>query len=179
MTRRGLMISAFATAMLAACRAGHESEGSPPEAGFPVTIKHKYGETTIQSRPKRVATVTVADHDFLLALGVAPVGIRDWYGNKPYGVWSWAQAALGDAQPAVYSGPIDFEQIVSLQPDLIIGIRNGVTEDEYRLLSGIAPTIVQPAEFAGQVTPWREIFKLVAAFCAHSTRAERSSPTTY
>ena len=49
----------------------------------PVTIKHKFGTTKIDSAPKRVVTVGFNDHEFLLPLGVKPVGIRDWVARAP------------------------------------------------------------------------------------------------
>ena len=51
------------------------------EAAFPVTIEHKYGSTTIATRPERVVSVGDRDHEHLLALGIEPAGVRDWYGN--------------------------------------------------------------------------------------------------
>ena len=39
------------------------------EAAFPVTIKHKYGETTIEKAPERVVCIGLTDQDALMALG--------------------------------------------------------------------------------------------------------------
>ena len=41
---------------------------------YPIVIKHAFGETEIESKPERVATVQWANHDVVLALGVVPVG---------------------------------------------------------------------------------------------------------
>ena len=65
--------------------------------------------------PERVISVGYNEQDAILALGVIPVGIRDWYGDQPYAVWPWAQDELGDAKPEVLSGTgINFEQVASL-----------------------------------------------------------------
>src|SRR6056297_4028745 len=72
-------------------------------AAFPVTIEHKFGATTIDEEPHRVVSVGFNEHDFLLALGVVPVGLRDWFGDRPNGAWPWAQDELGDAEPEVLS----------------------------------------------------------------------------
>src|SRR5262245_5354376 len=53
---------------------------------FPVTITHKYGQTTIDATPARVISVGFVDQDTILALGVTPVAVRDWYGDQPYAV---------------------------------------------------------------------------------------------
>jgi len=70
-------------------------------AAFPVTIPHKFGSTTIEAEPERVVSIGYNEHDFLLALGVIPVALRDWYGEQPNSVWPWAQDELGDATPEV------------------------------------------------------------------------------
>ena len=41
---------------------------------YPIVIKHAFGETVIEEKPERVATVAWANHDVALALGVVPVG---------------------------------------------------------------------------------------------------------
>ena len=106
---------------------------SPPATdAFPVTITHKYGEALIPEAPSRVISVGFTDQDAILALGVTPIAIRDWYGDQPYAVWPWAVDALGDAEPTVLpADAINFEQIASLQPDLILGVSSGMTHDEY------------------------------------------------
>ena len=86
--------------------------GDEQAAAFPVTIEHKYGSSTIEAQPTRVVTVGFSDQDALLALGVIPVGIRDWYGDQPNAVWPWATEALGDAKPEVLSSSeLNYEQI--------------------------------------------------------------------
>ena len=87
----GLSVLAVAP-VLAAC--GSDSDGTatrstggsggagPEEAAFPVTIKHKYGETTIESAPKRVVCIGYTDQDALLALGIVPVGVTYWFGDE-------------------------------------------------------------------------------------------------
>ena len=65
---------------------------------FPVSVEHKYGEAVVASAPQRVVTVGVTEQDNVLALGVMPIGVTDWYGEQPYATWPWAQDELGDAQ---------------------------------------------------------------------------------
>ncbi|WEV41903.1 hypothetical protein OZX57_08195 [Bifidobacterium sp. ESL0682] len=52
------------------------SSKSDKSQGFPVSIKHVYGTTTIKAKPKRVATVGWGSFDNLIALDVAPVSIE-------------------------------------------------------------------------------------------------------
>jgi iron complex transport system substrate-binding protein len=124
-------------------------------AAFPVSIEHRYGSTEITEEPERVVSVGFADQDAILALGVAPVGIRDWYGDQPFAVWPWAQDELGDAEPEVLGAELNFEAIAALRPDLIIGISSGMTESDYETLSDIAPTVAQSDEYIEYGEPWQ------------------------
>lgn len=127
-------------------------------AGFPLTIEHKFGETTIEAVPERVVSVGYNEHDFLLALDVIPVGLRDWYGEQPFSVWPWGQDALGDAEPAQVADTegLNYEAIAAMNPDVIVGVWSGMTAEEYELLAAIAPTVAQSDEFLDYGTPWQE-----------------------
>lgn len=132
-------------------------------AAFPVTIAHKHGKTEILAAPERVVTVGYNDHDAVLALGVTPVGVRDWFGNQPFATWPWARDELGDAQPVVLgSRELNFEQIAGLQPDLIIAIFSGLTDQEYATLSRIAPTVAQSGEYVDFGVPWQAQTRMIA-----------------
>lgn len=129
---------------------------------FPVTIEHKYGSITIKSEPKRVVSIGFSDQDTLLALGVKPIAIRDWYGDQPYATWPWAQDELGDAKPTVLgSAELNFEEIAALQPDLIVGVSSGITDSDYAKLAQIAPTLAQPDEYIDYGTPWDVATELI------------------
>jgi iron complex transport system substrate-binding protein len=128
---------------------------SAANAEFPVTIDHAFGETTIEAEPQRVISIGYGEHDGLLAIGVVPIAVRDWYGDQPFATWPWAQDELGDATPEVLaSTELNFEQIAALDPDLIIGISSGMTDADYETLSAIAPTVARPADTADYGTPW-------------------------
>ncbi len=145
----------------------------PATAAFPVTIEHKFGETTIDAEPERVVSIGYNEHDFLLALGVVPVALRDWYGDQPNSVWPWAQDELGDATPEVLpSTELNFEQIAALDPDLIVGVWSGITVEDYELLSAIAPTVAQPDSYDDYGTPWQEQTMILGAATGHTAEAE-------
>lgn len=122
---------------------------------FPVIIPHAYGETTIPAKPERIVTWGWAAQDAVIALGEVPVGVPFFgYGGDGNGALRWtkeAVAALGAEFPTILpdSGrepPV--EAIAALKPDLIIAVYSGLTQDQYRMLSGIAPVIAFPE------TPW-------------------------
>ena len=108
------------------------------------------------AEPQRVVTVGVTEQDAVLALGVIPVGVTDWYGDQPFAVWPWAQDELGDGEPAVLSSAdgLQFEEIAGLAPDLIIGTNAGMTQEDYDRLTKIAPTIAQSGDYSDYFEPW-------------------------
>jgi iron complex transport system substrate-binding protein len=174
-TRRTFLagLSALAVApLLAACgddaepTSGTDTGGagggeSPAEENaFPVTIAHKYGETTIDSAPTRVVCVGLSDQDALIALGVLPVGVSYWFGDEAKkGIYSWAEEAYGGGElPTMLQSAdgIPVEEVAALAPDLILGLYSGMTEKEYDLLSKLAPTVAQNGDYADYGTPWAE-----------------------
>lgn len=122
-----------------------------------VTVTHVFGETKIPAPPKRVVSAGFTEQDDLLAAGVVPIAITQWFGDQPFGVWPWAQAKLGGAQPQVlnlYDG-VQVDAIAALKPDLIVATNAGLDADTYARLAAIAPTIAQ----SGQATffePWKD-----------------------
>jgi iron complex transport system substrate-binding protein len=122
-----------------------------------VTVKHIFGETKIPAPPKRVVSAGFTEQDDLLAVGVVPVAVTDWFGAQPFGVWPWAQPRLGGAQPVVLNltDGIQVDQIASLKPDLIVATNAGLDQDAYTKLSAIAPTIAQSGPDAF-FEPWKD-----------------------
>jgi iron complex transport system substrate-binding protein len=127
-----------------------------------VTVKHIFGETKIPGPPKRVVSAGFTEQDGLLAVGVVPVAITDWFGGEPFGVWPWAQPKLGNAQPVVLNlnDGIQVDQIASLKPDLIVATNAGLDQDTYTKLSAIAPTIAQSGPDAF-FEPWKDQATLI------------------
>jgi len=130
---------------------GNDASASADAGAFPVTIEHAYGETTIESRPERVATVAWANHEVPLALGVVPVGMAavSWGDDDEDGVLPWVEdrlTELGAETPTLFdeTDGIDFEAVAATAPDVILASYSGLTEKEYDTLSKIAPTIAFP-----------------------------------
>ncbi len=159
------------TALLTnACGADDGTMPTPAGDGaFPVTIEHRYGTAVIPEEPERVVAAGFTDADFALALGVVPVGVRDFIGPFPEEDRPWAQEALDGAQPPkVGAEELNFEQVAALEPDLILAY-SYLGEDEYARLSQIAPTVVEPEDGS----PWQEQTVITGRVLGREAQAEQ------
>ena len=162
-----------------------ESPGSSTGAAgdaFPVTIEHAFGETTIESEPTRVATVSWVNADVSIALGVVPVGMPadEWGGNEQEST-PWKDAALEEAgaalgtddAPEQYSEAdgVNYNAIAELTPDVILATYSGLTREEYDKLSKIAPVVAYPDTAYG--TPWQESTRMIGEALGRSAQAEQ------
>ncbi|HZA09273.1 ABC transporter substrate-binding protein [Mycobacterium sp.] len=155
LSRRGFLGAAGAAGLLAAAACGSNESGKGPAGA--VTVKHQFGETTVPSPPKRVVSAGFTEQDNLLAVGVVPIAVTNWWGDQPFAVWPWAQPKLGAAQPVVLSltDGLQFDQIATLKPDLIVATNAGLDQDGYKRLSAIAPTIAQTSGQPPFFEPWK------------------------
>jgi iron complex transport system substrate-binding protein len=157
--RRGFLQLAGAAGVVAVAGAGCSSSKPPPgnAGGGAVTITHLFGQTVIKEPPKRVVSAGYTEQDDLLAVGVVPIAVTNWFGDQPFAVWPWAQPKLGQAQPVVLGldNGIPIDQIAGLKPDLIVAINAGVDADTYQKLSAIAPTVPQSGDDAF-FEPWKD-----------------------
>ena len=136
-------------------------------------FKHAFGETVLPKPAKRVISLGYTTQDPLLALGIVPVGIREWYGNLPHAVWPWATPYLADSKPTVLSGEVSVEIVASLAPDLIVGIGSGISRAEYDLLSQIAPVLMQPEGNDAYGTPWDVVTRILGRATGTADKAEQ------
>ena len=87
----------------------------------------------------------------------------------------WARTALaGRPEPHVLDGrQLDFEEIVRLQPDLILYVNSQNSESDYRLLSKIAPTVAAPpGTVEARAVSWRDQLRIIGAAIGSSTVAQ-------
>lgn len=174
LTRRQLLGGAGVLLVAGACGRDDSTPRSPdPTAGFPVVIEHQFGTTEIPTAPKRIVSVGFTDQDYLLALGVTPVGVREWFGEKRFATWRWARDELADARPAVLPREeLNFEQIAALEPDLVTGIYSDLTQQQYDRLSQLAPTLAAPKGATGFGVPWQDQTRLTGRALGRQERTE-------
>ncbi|NOR31275.1 MAG: ABC transporter substrate-binding protein [Sulfitobacter sp.] len=135
---------------------------------FPVTIEHAFGQTTIEVRPTRVASVGWANHEVPLALGIVPVGFAraSWGDDDGDGLLPWVTEKLdelGAQTPVLFDegDGIDFEAVASTNPDVILAAYSGISQSDYDTLSRIAPVVAYPD--GAWTTTWREMIRQNAA----------------
>jgi iron complex transport system substrate-binding protein len=175
-TKRGIVaaLAVVAALTLAACSSSGDTPSAAPSATggtetasaqFPVSIENKFGTTEIPAQPERIVTVGFHEQDWLYALGIAPVAVREWYGGYDYATWPWAddaRKAVGAEPTVLGSGDLDMEAIAALNPDLIIATWSGITQEQYDLLSQIAPTLAQSGDYADYGMPFDEETRMIA-----------------
>lgn len=137
-------------------------------AGFPVSIRHAFGTTTIAEKPRRVATVASGNHEVPLALGVVPVGMAaaNYGDDDGDGVLPWVEEKLVeldvDTPPLFDEGDgIDFEAVAATGPDVILAAYSGLTRADYDTLSRIAPVVAYPD--SPWTTDWRQMIRMNSA----------------
>jgi iron complex transport system substrate-binding protein len=162
----------LAVLLLAACGSSSDddtaSAGSGASGGsgaFPATVEHRYGTTTVERRPKRIVVVGLTEHDVVLQLGFKPIATTKWYADQPYGVWPWARPLLGDAKPTVLKTDdgYQWDKILALRPDLIIGTNSGMTRGDYERFSKMAPTLPSVKGGTDYFSRWDRQTELIAA----------------
>lgn len=138
------------------------NEGTKEEAEsvFPITIEHAFGETRIEQKPERVATISTGNQDVPLALGIRPVGIsKATYGvQDESGLLPWTQEAikaLDVDSPMLFDDAtgLNYEAISESDPDVILAAYSGITQEQYDILSEIAPVVAYPKE------PWQTYWR--------------------
>lgn len=144
-----------------------EAPAAEDATQYPITIKHALGEAVIESKPERVVTIQWANHDVALALGVVPVGFSAAnYGvQDDSGLLPWTAEKLKElnaTEPNVFQDTdgLDFEAISDAKPDVILAAYSGITEEDYKILTEIAPVVAYPT--APWATTWREQVLLTA-----------------
>lgn len=161
-TRRllGLAAAVIAAVSISACSsaapsgsgdAGGSGSANDATGAFPVTIEHAFGKTTIEQQPKRIATVGWTSQEVPLALGIAPVGMAKitWGDDNGNGMMPWVEDKLAELKaptPKLYdeTDGVDFEAVAATKPDVILAAYSGITKEDYRTLSKIAPVVAYP-----------------------------------
>ncbi|WHT21772.1 iron-siderophore ABC transporter substrate-binding protein [Crossiella sp. CA-258035] len=167
-----LLVSA---ALVVAAGCGSAPEAPPPAAaaGYPVTLTHKLGTTTIPATPKRIVVLGEVDQDALLALGITPVGMPRSR-EHPSGITPWAKAKLNGVTPELLTAGdsgFDPEQVLKLQPDLILANTDYYLEKYYSRLSAFVPTTA--FELGAYQDGWQAVTRQVGKAVGKAAEADK------
>ncbi|MBB6119704.1 iron-siderophore ABC transporter substrate-binding protein [Nocardiopsis algeriensis] len=150
----GTGLAALLALGLTACGSGEQEQPAPEGGGsdgaFPVSIESALGTAEIPERPERVVTIGQGSAETAIALGSVPVGIESYeWGSDDTGYLPWIHEAVtetGGELPTQFAGgeELDIEAILELEPDVILAPWSGMTQEQYDILSDIAPTVAYP-----------------------------------
>lgn len=112
------------------------------------TLDTAYGDVEVSDSPERVVTLYEGALDAALAAGITPVGAVTTRGGD--NVAEYVEAHFGEERPEIVGvvREINIEAVLAQKPDLILAAAQ-LPEEQYQLLSRIAPTVVpQPQPLA-------------------------------
>ncbi|WP_025025497.1 ABC transporter substrate-binding protein [Caldalkalibacillus mannanilyticus] len=118
------------------------------------TVKHAMGNLEVPTNPTRIISLSAQYTDHLLSLGIVPVGTINGASGKEVG---WLDRRLSGTTYIGHFQSPDIEMILSLKPDLILGVEKHNSK-AYAALSKIAPTVL----LQDMEADWRGIYKYVA-----------------
>ncbi|MEV7081445.1 iron-siderophore ABC transporter substrate-binding protein [Streptomyces sp. NPDC093516] len=181
------LLTATLAAGLAAC--GSVKDDSAPSSGdaeadsssaFPVTIKHKFGNTKISKEPERIVVIGdggTDDVDALYALGVTPIAVsKDAFAAD--GVHPWLKDRVDTKKTKLLNtmNGVDFEEVAALRPDLILATSDFTLDKNYKKLSAVAPTIGYETAWGKQT--WQEHVRVVAKAVGREEQADKAVEKT-
>jgi iron complex transport system substrate-binding protein len=181
--------AATAALTLTGCASGDSpDDGDPVASGgaasgatdtFPLTVEHAFGETVVEEAPERVATWGWGSTEAAISVGVYPVAVGEqvWTVGED-ALLPWVEDAYdeaGVAKPTVLNDPeqgasVPYEEFVEAEPDLIVAPYSGLTEEQYDVLSDIAPVVAYPD--AAWTTPWDETIRITAQALGRSAAGD-------
>lgn len=105
------------------------------------TLDTAYGEVDVNDTPERVVTLYEGALDAALAAGVTPIGAIASRGGNDVAAYIGEHADLSELAVVGLPRETNIEAVLSLKPDLILAAPQ-LAEEQYQLLSRIAPTVV-------------------------------------
>ena len=122
------------------------------------TLDTRFGELRLDGEPVRVVTLYEGALDTSIAVGVTPLGAVATRGGE--GVAGYLQDKAGEVAIVGTARETNLEAVIALQPDLILA-SSSLPEEQYRLLSAVAPTLVPDIDMFEEGA-WKEEARLFA-----------------
>jgi iron complex transport system substrate-binding protein len=163
------LLGTVLVAGLAACGSDGSSASDPAtKLAEPVTVTHKFGRTTVDTVPKRIVTIDLQWTDIMLAMGVEPVGYTV-DSLMPDSKVPWQKLPSGAKALSLTDG-VPVEQVLALDPDLVLGSYSISDEETYKLLSDRVPTIAGPPDT--EVLAWQDMVRTAGKLLNQPEKAE-------
>lgn len=156
-----------ATMMLALVMAGCDGTNPPSSTakqptgpGYPIRVTHALGTTVINAPPQRIVALSDGDLDALLLLGLQPVAVAESSGRT--GVSAWAAPLLTSNPVVLRAGDngVNPDDVIGLQPDLVLAGADGTIHSLYPRLAGTVPTTAYETDEGED--PWQATVRQVA-----------------
>jgi iron complex transport system substrate-binding protein len=162
------LCAALAALAFAGCEATDTDD--PPENARSLKVQHALGQTRVPGEADRPVALYPSELDSAIALGAEPVGAAIRGGRDAFPRY------LGKATaPLAPVGPVDrpdLERVAALEPDVILALYAGLTDDEYDTLSEIAPTVAQPGDHVDWGIPWQEQTRTIGRALGQADEAD-------
>lgn len=131
-----------------------EGQPNPAETQDVRTVTHAMGTTEIKGTPQKVVTLFQGATDAALLLGVKPTGAVESWIEQPW--YNYIREKMEGVTNLGSENQPNLEEIVALQPDLIIASKTR-HEKIAQQLSAIAPTVMTE-----EVHLWKDTLHLTA-----------------
>lgn len=126
-------------------------------------VEHVAGTACIPNEIQRLVTLDGVTFEYAIATGLSPIA------TATGGLMDHMAEQMAQVQNVGQSGEPNLEQVLTLKPDLILGL--DYHQGAYAQASQIAPTMLFGFEHSGQ---WKEVFQTVAADLGQSAAAEQT-----
>lgn len=174
---QSIFLALILLCLTVACSSKEGNNSAPSSSKNCQSVRHDLGETKVCDRPQKIVAIGPNMLEILLTLGVQPLGYADYF-PLPFPKFDRPSQQILFLGERVTSEPINIgsadnpslETIARLEPDLILGDVYA-NEDEYKLLSQIAPTLLYT--YAVDDT-WQEQMRSIAQVLGKTEEAERA-----
>ena len=147
--------------LVVACQRAPQTEAQV--ASDCTVVEHVTGTACVPNQIQRLVTLDGVTFEYAIASGLSPIA------TAVGGSVDHMAEQVAQVQNVGQSGEPSLEQILTLKPDLIVGL--DYNQGAYAQASQIAPTMLFRFEHSGQ---WKESFQQMAADLGQSAAAEQT-----
>lgn len=142
-------------------------------ASFPITTAGALGSSVIETEPMRVVALSWTDADILLSLGVTPVATARATAESGFSRGPPTSGASRTLRRSCRGANADLsvEDVLSYEPDLIVGTKAFGLDARFDQLSAIAPVVHYASTPSAET--WQDATRTIAGALGRSDDGER------